>query len=168
MSDHITRALEAAVSNVHLDTDGVFAREVALLGQLRMPIEAIKKIRAATGLGLKESKDFFEAFRDKVQVVPMRYDGVHFQDVWDSIKQEMRERQIERMQQENLELRNRLGCSIDEALNLRKRIRDLEEEIGEWRDLRDRMQKRIDELHKAVGETDETPEPSSAFIHSLS
>ena len=54
--------------------------DVIRLMQTDKKIDAIKELRAATGLGLKEAKDIVEAFYDYVQPNNVTYDQVPFED----------------------------------------------------------------------------------------
>ena len=53
---------------------------VIQLMQTGMKIDAIKTLRSATGLGLKETKDIVEAFYDYVQPKVESYDQVPYED----------------------------------------------------------------------------------------
>ena len=67
MNDYITDFALSLQSNIQIDTGGIFAKELGILLLTGRKINAIKKLRNATGLGLKEAKDFTEAYLPKLQ-----------------------------------------------------------------------------------------------------
>lgn len=68
-ADHISKFFAQVERNHYIDIEGVFAKELALLISMGQMICAIKKMRAAADpFGLKEAKDFVEAYRDELEL----------------------------------------------------------------------------------------------------
>lgn len=67
MNDYITDFAFSLQNNVQIDADGIFAKELGILLLTGRKIDGIKKLQSATGLDLKESKDFVEAYLPKLQ-----------------------------------------------------------------------------------------------------
>lgn len=132
----ITAAIQQAISNVTLDTTGDFATEVAFLMQLgRHKIDAIKKVRAATGLGLKESKDLVEAFEEETKVHGIWHTKpVTYHAIFEKIRAEARDREFKRMLVDNHNLRDRLAEVMGERDEYHRLYQNLLKEVNDAKD----------------------------------
>lgn len=110
MQDHISLAAHQAANNFALDANGVFARELAFLVKMGQKIDAIKKTRAAIAeFGLKEAKDFVEAFAEKIQNYGVANGSAReFHNVFETVRRDARDREFHRLREDVLSLRQRL------------------------------------------------------------
>lgn len=131
MQDHISLAIHQAANNLVMDKEGIFAREVAFLARIGLNIEAIKKVRAAANLGLKEAKDLYEEFRDETNKWSISSSASEFQRLFEKINATSKERAFERMINDNASLRNRLAQVMEERDGLRDRVNELQAWVNE-------------------------------------
>lgn len=125
-SSIIERALDEARSNVIMDGEGYFARELAFLVKLGFKIDAIKKFRAASGHGLKESKDFVELFAEEIKNYPISSPGHDFQRIFNQGANAHRDAMLRRAQKDVLDLQR-------EIIRVREQRDDLYAEVDRLR-----------------------------------
>lgn len=125
----IERAIDEARTNVIIDGEGYFAREIAFLIKLGHKIDAIKKFRAASGLGLKEAKDFVELFADEAKHCSIDAPGHEFQQIYYKGIHAHRDFMLRKAQQQ---------------------IHDLQRELIKVSDQRDDLLEEVDRLRRLV------------------
>ena len=124
--DAIHRAIHADASESPLDRNGDFARELLFLCVIGRKIDAIKKLRAQTGFGLKDSKDFVEDFVEEKHRLTST--GADVQHAFDQRMFKFREQQLEGLKEEVVRLRTQLGERVEIIDSQRREIARLAQE----------------------------------------
>lgn len=122
MSFNIQRAINSARDNVIMDRTGDYAQELAFLVRLGQKINAIKKYRAATGMGLKESKDFVEAFEARIGGCSIEASPQIFLDHFDAVTAEFRDVLLRQAQRDLVDLRSKYSTVLEERDELLREL----------------------------------------------
>lgn len=129
MNPNIQRAIDSASANVVIDSGGTFVSELKFLGQVGETINAIKKVRAATNLGLKDSKDLVERFFDLTENSSYRSSTATLQEIFETARADIDARQLLFLKDENQRLYQRVKLAEDERDEIRRLYNKLLAEV---------------------------------------